>query len=259
MNKSIAILSVLLMAILLSLQVVWALESSTNSTTNSSKTTQVSTTKSTPTVKETIPGGTKKFMSKQNMRKKNLESQNSNFPYDMSEALTWIRANKISVLDPITKKTRFVNIMSDADLASFLLSPVGLKASGLENSGLSKDNPNRVIVEKSTKIGYGFSSHREDLDKKLLSPGQSGKKELPYYMVSKSTSSDIPQTGNINEEYAWLRNNLQSIYDPFKKKQISVTRTAEEYLRYLLKAPQVRKNLGLPALQDSDFKKSARY
>lgn len=259
MNKSIAVLSTILMVTLLSLQMVLAIESSTNSTTNASQATQVSAAKASTTLKEAIPGGTKKFVSKHTMQKKMMQGTIGDFPYDMTEAIAWVRAHKISLPDPTTKKSLLINILSDDQIASYLLKPAGLKLSGVEDAGLSKSKSSVTVVQNTKRPGFGFSSHREDVSKELLGPGQSGKKELPYYMVSKTSSSEIPQNGNINEEYVWLRNNLQSVYDPFKKNQISVSRSSEEYLRYLLKSPSVRKNLGLAALPDNSFKKSARF
>ncbi len=270
MNKSIINLSVVLILFLLIIEAVSATNTSTgnsstgtmNSSTSSvsSGTISATTPNSNGKTPYKIPGGTGKFVSKQNMRKKLLDAQSGNFPYDINEAIAWVRANKISLSDPTTKKSLFVNIMSDEDIASYLFRPIGLKLSGIENSGLAKGKSSAMITQqKSSKPTYGFSSHREDVSKELIGPGQSGKKELPYYMVNPTSYSDIPQSGNINEEYAWLRTNLQSIYDPFKKKQVSVTRTSEEYLRYLLKSPQVRRNLGLPALPDNGPKKSASY
>ncbi len=248
---------IVLIITLLVVQTVWAVE--TNTSTNSSSQTNTASTK-TVTVKEAIPGGTKKFVSKQNMRKKLLEEQASSFPYDLNEAIAWVRANKISILDPVTKKSVFVNIMSDEQIASFLLKPGGRKASGIDSADLSTDRSGVTIVNEKAgkKQAYKFTVAQSE--KKLpLGPSQSGKRELPFYMLRGDAPSDPPQNSNLKEEYAWVRANLQTLYDPFKKQTLSVTRSSEGYLQYLLKAPQVRKNIGLPALPDGDFKKSARF
>ncbi|HLD05845.1 MAG TPA: hypothetical protein VJG90_09075 [Candidatus Nanoarchaeia archaeon] len=249
----------LFLIMILALQAVWTLGETSNETFNAeSNTTKAQTySKYVKTEKKEIVG-TKKFISKQNMRKKLLEQQ-TNFPYDINEAIAWVRTNKISIVDPISKKSLLVNILSDEQIKAYLLIPLGRKLSGVDDAGLEKSQSTVTLIsDKAAKQYYSISSHRKDIDKNRLSPGQSGKKELPYYLLRVESSTEPPQNGNINEEYAWVRGNLQTVYDPFKKQTLSVTRASQEYLKYLLKAPQVRKNIGLPPIE-GEFKKSTSF
>src|SRR3989338_7497080 len=99
MKKTVLLIGMISMVLLLAFQTALALNE-TNATPTEKTTTAVKEVK-----KYSIPGGTKKFLSKQQVRKKTMTEEVSSFPYNLKEAVEWIRANKISLPDPISKRS----------------------------------------------------------------------------------------------------------------------------------------------------------
>ncbi len=189
-----------------------------------------------------IPGGTGQYLTKGRFLEAQMRGYAQSFPYDLRAAVSWVRNNQLSLIDPVTKKSMLVALMSDENIISYLMQPWGRQLSQIDFAGLPpRTTPITVIRTSSGRLQYQIGGSNELPPSMLASQVGEGMKA--------SFSTPPPKNKVPSEEIAWVRMNVQKVYNPVTKQYVNAMTTPVEEMAKLLQNPKIRESLGLPALQ----------
>lgn len=190
-----------------------------------------------------IPGGTGQYLTKPRFLEARMREYANQYPYDLKASVSWIRGSHVSLIDPITKKSLFVGLMSDDAILSYLLQPWGRQLSGINFADLPpRTTPITIMQNPSGRLQYQFNPNAPVVQQSMLA-SQVGNNMKAAFNVPP------PQSKVDADEIAWVRMNIAKVYNPTTKMYVNVMTTPVEELARLLKMSKVRDNLGLPPLQ----------
>ncbi|MEK6963303.1 MAG: hypothetical protein AABX70_02660 [Nanoarchaeota archaeon] len=189
-----------------------------------------------------IPGGTRQYLTKSRFLQAQMKAYAEQYPYDLKASVSWIRSSHISLIDPISKRSLLVSLLSDDAIIGYLLQPWGRQLSGINYADLPPRTTQIVIMQApSGRMQYQFWVSLPIQESMLNAQVKEGMK--------KALNTAAPQTKVDADEIAWAKMNLAHIYNPTTKAYVKVMTASAEELSRLLKMPKVRESVGLPPLK----------